>query len=212
MKVIALNGSPRKNWNTFTLLDEALKGARSKGAVVEMVNLYDLTYRGCVSCFACKRKGATVDQCITRDDLFPILRKIRESDAFILGSPIYFNCVTGEMRSLMERLCFPYISYDRKPSSFGRKIKTAFIYTMNVPEAYLETIGYAKMFTDNEKLLERVFGHSESLVVTETNQFEDYSKYASSMFDPQQRAIRHATVFVEDCKKAFELGTRMNNS
>jgi multimeric flavodoxin WrbA len=212
MKIIALNGSPRKNWNTYTLLEEASKGAQSRGAEVELINLYDIAYKGCVSCFACKRKGSILDQCVTRDGLFPILKKIRESDGFILGSPIYFNCVTGEMRSLMERLCFPYISYDRKPSSFGKKINTAFIYTMNVPEAYLEVSGYAKMFTDNEKLLERIFGHSMTLVVTETYQFDDYSRYASSMFDPEQRASRHDTIFKEDCKKAFALGIRLTGS
>jgi multimeric flavodoxin WrbA len=215
MKVIAINGSPRKNWNTYTLLDEALKGAKSRGAEVELINLYDVNYKGCISCFACKLKGKTVDQCVIKDGLFPILKKIRESDAFILGSPIYFGCVTGLMRSLMERLFFPYISYDsydKKPTSFGKKINTAFIYTMNVPESFLESIGYTKMFTDYAKLLERLFGHSETLVVTETYQFDDYSKYASAMFDPEQRATRHATVFKEDCKKAFELGMRMTGT
>jgi multimeric flavodoxin WrbA len=209
MKVIALNGSPRKQWNTYTLLEEALKGAQSKGAEVELINLFDLDYRGCISCFACKRKGVVVEQCVTRDGLYPVLQKIRECDALVLGSPIYFNCVTGQMRSLLERILFPYISYDQKPSSFGKVINTAFIYTMNVPQAYLDTVGYTRMFTDNAKTLERVFGRSEMLVVTETYQFEDYSQYASSMFDPRQRADRHATVFKEDCRKAFELGVRM---
>ena len=209
MKVIALNGSPRKNWNTYILLDEALKGAKSKGAEVELINLYDITYKGCISCFACKLKGNIVNQCVIKDSLYPVLQKIRESKGLILGSPIYFNCVSGEMRSLMERLFFPYISYDKKPSSFGRKINTAFIYTMNVPESFLGSTGYTKMFNDIAELMERIFGHSEMLIVTETFQFDDYHKYASSMFDPKQRAIRKATVFKEDCKKAFKLGMRM---
>jgi len=212
MKVIALNGSPRKNWNTHTLLCEALHGAESKGSEVELINLYDLNYKGCVSCFACKRKGVTLEQCVTRDDLFPVLQKIRFSDAFVLGSPMYFNCVTGEMRSFLERLCFPYISYDRKPPSFSRKINTAFIYTMNVPEQYLENVGYTRQFADNARLLEGIFGRCETLVSTETWQFDDYSKYASSMFDVEQRAHRHATVFKEDCRKAFELGIRLTGS
>jgi multimeric flavodoxin WrbA len=151
-----------------------------------------------------------VDQCVTKDDLLPVLERIRKSDAIILGSPIYFGCVTGEMRSLMERLFFPYVSYDGKPSSFGKKIKTAFIYTMNVPEKFLDSSGYSKMFNDNQKTLERVFGSpSEALISTETYQFDDYSKYDSSMFDVEQRATRHATVFKEDSKKAFELGERL---
>jgi multimeric flavodoxin WrbA len=212
MKVLAINGSPRKNWNTYTLLEEALEGAKSKAAEIELINLYDITYRGCISCFACKRKGVTLDQCATKDDLHPILKKVRESDAFILGSPIYFNCVTGEMRSFMERLFFPYISYDRKPSSFGKTINTAFIYTMNVPESYLDTHGYTQMFKSNARTLENIFGHSETLVVTETYQFDDYSKFDISMFDAEQRKTRKATIFREDCKKAYELGERIAES
>ncbi len=51
MKVIALNGSPRKNFNTGTLLKKALEGAESEGADTELINLYDLDYKGCNSCF-----------------------------------------------------------------------------------------------------------------------------------------------------------------
>lgn len=56
MKAIAVNGSPRRNWNTATLLRKALDGAKSVGADTELIHLYDMQYRGCISCFACKRK------------------------------------------------------------------------------------------------------------------------------------------------------------
>jgi len=54
MKVIAINGSPRKKWNTATLLEKTLDGAASRGADTELVHLYDLSYKGCISCFTCK--------------------------------------------------------------------------------------------------------------------------------------------------------------
>jgi multimeric flavodoxin WrbA len=54
---MAFNGSPRKTWNTATLLEKALEGAASKGAETELVHLYDVTFKGCISCFACKTKG-----------------------------------------------------------------------------------------------------------------------------------------------------------
>ena len=63
MKAIAINGSPRKSWNTDLILQEALKGAADAGAEVEMVHLYDLNFTGCRSCFACKRKGAEPAKC-----------------------------------------------------------------------------------------------------------------------------------------------------
>ena len=57
MKIMAFNGSPRKEWNTATLLKKTLEGASSQGAKTELIHLYDLNYKGCISCFACKEKG-----------------------------------------------------------------------------------------------------------------------------------------------------------
>lgn len=56
-----INGSPRKNFNTAKLLKEAAKGAQEAGAETEIVNLYDLNYKGCMSCLVCKRKGNTTN-------------------------------------------------------------------------------------------------------------------------------------------------------
>ena len=56
MKAIAINGSPRRNWNTDTLLKKALKGADSVGAETELIHLYNLNFKGCNSCFFCKIK------------------------------------------------------------------------------------------------------------------------------------------------------------
>ena len=52
MKALGVNGSPRKKWNTATLLKKALEGAASEGAKATLVHLYDLDYKGCISCFA----------------------------------------------------------------------------------------------------------------------------------------------------------------
>jgi len=208
-KILAVNGSPRKNWNTHILLEKCLEGAKDAGAEAELYNLYDIDFKGCTSCFACKRKGVVIDKCAIKDELEPVLQKIRECDALILGSPIYFSSVTGEMRSFMERLIFPYSSYEGKPSSFSKKINTAFIYTMNAPAFALPFIGYSKLFKGNKKLMERIFGSSESLIVTSTYQFDDYSNYAMTLFDGDKRLKRRETVFVEDCKKAFALGKKL---
>ncbi len=59
MRLLTVNGSPRKNWNTDTLLKHAVDGATSQGAETETVHLYDLEYKGCKSCFACKKKGGS---------------------------------------------------------------------------------------------------------------------------------------------------------
>ena len=211
MKIVAINGSPRKGWNTHTLLEKILEGARENQAETEIIHLYDLVYQGCISCFSCKRKGILLDCCAIKDDLLPVLQKVKNCDALVLGSPIYFSAVTGELRSFIERLCFPYISYDNQPPSFGKQIKTALVYTMNCPEEVLEEIGYMQRFLADEALMKRIFGHSELLLSTETWQFDDYEKYASSMFDANQRKQRHETVFQQDCADAFALGKRLSD-
>jgi multimeric flavodoxin WrbA len=207
MKVLAINGSPRKKWNTATLLQHALNGAASKGAETELVHLYDLAYTGCISCFSCKlKRGKSYGKCAVQDDLTPILEKIRDVDALILGSPIYFGSVTGMMRCFMERLLFPYLTYTRPPTSlFPKQIPTAFIYTMNVSEQQMKEY-YGGHIISNENVLKMMFGKAESLCSFETYQFEDYNKIVFSYFDPEERKERQRKVFPKDCEKAFELG------
>lgn len=211
MKVIAINGSPRKKWNTAMLLEKALEGARSQGAETELVNLYDINYKGCESCFACKLKGGkSYGRCNIKDDLTPILDRITESDALILGSPIYLGTATGEMRSFFERLIFPYLVYDKEGSTlFPKRIPVSFIYTMGVTEEVMKEIGYLEQFKLAESFVERIIGKSESLLVTDTYQFNDYSKYVSSRFDPEAKLKRREEIFPKDCEKAFEIGARL---
>ena len=213
-KIIAINGSPRKKWNTATLLKNALEGAESQGAETELVNLYDLDFKGCKSCFSCKTKGSrSYGKCAVKDDLTPILERIEDVDAIILGSPIYLGTVTGAMRSFIERLIFPYLTYtDPIQSLFPKKIHSAFIYTMNIAEEQIKEYGYATQFNTNENYLNLIFGESESLFGYDTYQFRDYSKVVADRFDEKKKAKRRKEVFPEDCKKAFEMGARFAGS
>jgi multimeric flavodoxin WrbA len=210
MKVIAFNGSPRKKWNTATLLEKALEGAASRGAKTELIHLYDLNYKGCISCFACKTKGGkSYGRCAVKDDLTPVFRKIEKADAIILGSPIYFGTVSGEMKSFMERLLFPYSVYTDPPGSlFPRRIKTGFIYTMNITEEMMKEWGYIENFKRHEMTLQRIFGDSEYFCSFDTYQFDDYSKMVATRFDPVKKAQRRKEIFPIDCNKAFDMGVR----
>ena len=211
MKVIAFNGSPRKQWNTATMLKKALEGSASQGAETKLVHLYDLNFNGCISCFACKTKeGKYYGSCAVKDEITPFLEEIKEVDAIILGSPMYIHSVTGKMRSFMERLLYPYIEYtDPFSSLFPRKINTGIIYTMNCPEEQLKERGYDRYFVQNEEMLKMIFGSSETVYSCETLQFEDYGKVVSSRFDPEKRLERHREFFPIDCQKAFAMGVRL---
>ena len=210
MKVIAINGSPRKKWNTATLLEKALEGAASEGAETELIHLYDLNFKGCTSCFACKLKnGKSYGKCAMKDELTPVLSKLKDADAVILGSPIYLGNSTGEMRSFMERYVFPYLVYSNDiPSLYPKNIPVGFIYTMGVKEENFDLFGFNKTIELNEYFTARIFGYSESMYSTDTYQFDDYSKYVADRFDPVEKAKRRKEVFPLDCQKAFEMGAR----
>jgi multimeric flavodoxin WrbA len=210
--IIAINGSPRKTANTAKLLQSAVDGfCAGTGAQGEIVNLYDLKFKGCVSCFACKLKGAkSYGKCAHIDELTPILEKIEHADALVFGSPVYFGNVTGEMRSFLERLLFQYLVYDKNYSSLNtNKIPTAFIYTMNVDENRMKEFQYPSMLAVMEKFIINIFGACEALYVTDTKQFDDYSKYVSEAFDPAHKAKRHEEHFPAELKRARELGKNM---
>ncbi|MBI4857573.1 MAG: flavodoxin family protein [Acetobacterium woodii] len=211
MNIIAINGSPRKKENTATLLEKALEGAADKGAQTELIHLYDLNYKGCISCFACKRIGGkSYGKCAVKDDLTAVFEKIETADALVLGSPIYFGEVTGEMRSFLERLFFQYHVYDKQRTVlFPKKIKTGFIFTMNAPEKVLKDIKYDMKFKGYESILTHFFGSAKTLEVTDTWQFPDYSKFEATSFNVDAKAKRRREVFPNDCEKAYGLGVEL---
>lgn len=212
MRIMAFNGSPRKtNWNTVTLLKHALEGAASVGAETELVQLYGLKFSGCISCFSCKKISRKRDGiCAVQDDLTPVLDRVRDADALIVGTPVYYGSESASTRALLERLCFPYHKYSKDAKSlFPRRINTALIYTMNVNEDLLKMAGYDQHFGLTRMTLQMHFGTCEVLVSTDTLQYSDYDKYESEMFDAHAKVRRHAEVFPEDCTRAFELGIRV---
>jgi multimeric flavodoxin WrbA len=211
LKLLAINGSPRKTWNTATLLEESMKGAASQGAATVMIHLYDLSFKGCISCFACKTiGGASYGRCSVKDDLAPVLEKVMESDVLILGSPIYFGSVTGGMQSFLERLQFPFLTYTDPPASiFPGKIRTGLICTLGADENMAKERGFDARVAVHEFILKMIFGNSQALCSYDTYQFDDYSKVFAPRWDPEKKAKRRAEVFPDDCRRAFEMGKRL---
>lgn len=100
-KVLCICGSPRKDGNSQAIAQRIMDVASSLGAETETVRLYDLNFKGCVACMACKT-GA--EECAHQDDLTPVLKKVREADILLLASPVYFAQVSGEFKSFMDRM------------------------------------------------------------------------------------------------------------
>lgn len=215
-KVIVLNASPRKNFNTAKLLKEAQRGAENVGAEVEYFNLYEYNFLGCRSCFACQRKGSTTNGvCAIRDDIKPILEKCINSDAIIIGSPVYFSYPTGVFRSFMERLLFANHTYmvDRENGGLQRRldkiIPTGIIFTMNCPKDLAKEINYHTILDENIKSFNHIMGYAEGLYSYDTKQFADFSKYNCDLFDENHKNEVQQIQFPKDLEKAFELGKKL---
>ena len=214
-KALFINGGPRKNKNTVQVMQRAMDGARDAGAEVEIVHLYDLNFKGCKSCFACKLKNAKTDGiCAIKDDLRPVLVKAHEADVIVLGSPVYYSYPTGELRSFMERLMFPVDTYMLDENGIRQRywqktIPTAMILTMNCPEQWLEKFSYSTLLGINSELLKELFGYSETLMVCNTYQFNDYSKYDCNLFPEEMKRKHRDEHFPIDLQRAYELGKRL---
>ncbi|MDY6857372.1 MAG: flavodoxin family protein [Thermodesulfobacteriota bacterium] len=102
MKVVAFNGSPRKDGNTTILINHVLAELKREGIETELVQLAGKNIHGCIACFKCL---ANKDQrCSIKDDILnECIEKMLGAQGILLGSPTYFSDVTGEMKALIDR-------------------------------------------------------------------------------------------------------------
>lgn len=101
MKVVAFNGSPRKEGNTFQALSLVMNELTSEGIETELVQLGSSPIRGCRACFKCFELKDR--RCIQKDDLNAFMEKMIESDGILIGSPTYFANVSTEVKALIDR-------------------------------------------------------------------------------------------------------------
>ena len=204
-KIVAINASPRKGWNTDMIVMEAAKGAESAGAYIKKTDLYKIEkFTGCISCFGCKMEK-NLGQCIYKDGLAPVLEEIRKADGLIIGSPNYLGDFSAAFRSLYERLVFQYITYNTEVQSYNdHRIPVLLIMTSNAPDD-----SYMELMNKYKAVFESFIGPTEILAVGETMQVSDYSQFNWTMFNAEDRKVRRETVFPEQCRKAFEAGARL---
>lgn len=215
MNIYAVNASPRKNRNTATILRGALEGAGSvehpEAINVELIHINDLPFSACVSCFECKRTASkSYGKCALNDPLTPVIEKLSAADGIIFGSPVYFGNITGKMKSFLERLLFPYCTYDEGYATISpKKMPISFIYTMNIDKKTMEEHRYRENFAVMETFLEMIFSKPATLYVNNTYQFDDYSKYTVRCFSEQEKRLYKEAQFPIDCQSAFNLGKDM---
>ena len=206
-RIVAINASPRFNWNTARLVEAAAEGAREAGAEAEIIHLYKLEpFKGCISCFGCKLQE-TFGSCVVKDSLTDVLDKIRRADGLILGSPNYLSEMTAGFRALFERLVFQSLTYNKeRPNCNEHMITIVFITTSNCAESLYDKLGYTAMLKRYKWLLERHVGPTKIMICGNTLQVDDYGKYDWTVFDPEEKKERHDKVFPAKLREAYELG------
>ena len=102
MKVVAFNGSPRKEGNTFQSLQIVLAELQKEGIETELIQVGGKALHGCTACYGCY-KNKDRECVIKKDDLNSYVAKMIEADGIIIGSPVYFSNVTSEVKAFMDR-------------------------------------------------------------------------------------------------------------
>lgn len=104
MNVLLINGSPRKKGNTNRLLEEVASQLEKNGISSEIVHIGNGAVRGCSACGQCGRNGG---RCIFDDDICnTLIDKMAQSDALIVGSPVYYGAPAGQVLSLIQRMAY----------------------------------------------------------------------------------------------------------
>jgi multimeric flavodoxin WrbA len=106
MKVVAINGSPRKEGNTYLLLKTVMSELEAEGIETELIQLADgPPLQGCIACYQCAQRK-NMKCAIETDALNEYFAKIQNADGLLLGSPVYFSDITAGMKAFIERCGF----------------------------------------------------------------------------------------------------------
>ena len=117
MRVLLINGSPRREGNTFLALREVAKVLEQEGIESEIVGIGTRAVRGCIACAKCKERGE--NRCVFEDDICnEVSAKMAECDAVIIGSPVYYGQPNGTVLSLLQRMLYSAGKYfEGKPAA-----------------------------------------------------------------------------------------------
>jgi multimeric flavodoxin WrbA len=110
MQILGISGSPRRGGNTEIIINEALSAAVSEGAKVTFICLSDYQLAPCTACGTC----FDTRQCTIQDDVETLYQQILNADGLVLGSPSYFQGITAQMKTFIDRIGYLHIARGRK--------------------------------------------------------------------------------------------------
>ncbi|MBU3914008.1 flavodoxin family protein [bacterium] len=100
MRILSIQGSPRKKGNSATITKRFLEIAGERGAVIEEYRLNEMKYKACQACYACKTK---FEHCCLKDDLTPVLKALPECDMVVISTPVYFADISAQTKAFIDR-------------------------------------------------------------------------------------------------------------
>ncbi len=130
-KVVIFNGSPRMDGNTATILKMIERGAREHHAEVKSYTLFKMKFMACQGCFGCRMQ----EDCMVNDELKKALSDVKDADAVVIGSPVYFMQVTGPVKNMYDRF-FPLIGEGGAPRFGEKKIVTVYSQDHEDPDMF----------------------------------------------------------------------------
>ena len=206
-KIIIIDGGPRKTYNTASMLKKFAEGANSVSDSIEVktYRLYDIQYKGCMSCMACKIKDKASNICKFKDALTPILEEIAQADGLALGSPIYFGEITAQMRAFLERLTFPWLSYNDYSLTAPKRMPVVLIETLNGTRELNNSNGYGSM----DYCMKAALGEPEHIIAYNTYQVNNYDRYELAGFSEEEKQKYHDEHWEQDLQSSFDAGRRM---
>lgn len=101
MKVVAFNGSPRKNGNTHHAIKIVAEELKKEGIKVEIIQVGNKPIRGCLACYKCAKNKD--EKCAIDDNVNEWIQKIKQADGIILGSPVHFSGISGTLKCFLDR-------------------------------------------------------------------------------------------------------------
>ena len=160
-KVLVVLGSPRKKGNSTTLAKRIIKGAETAGAIVERIYLHGQDIAPCNACYACRKENAK--GCVIDDDMQSIYKKLVDSYAWVIASPVYWFTMSAQTKLFMDR-CFALLGY-KKNVFKGKRIAIAMSYAdadpfssgcVNALRAFQDAFAYA-----GSKIVGMVYGSAD---------------------------------------------------
>lgn len=121
-KILIISGSPKREGNTESLIEEFAKGARTKNAEIEIVHAAFLKYKsnGCTSCRACQSSDKY--ECVINDEARPVLKRMADVDVIAMATPLYFFSASAQLKLIFDRM-FSLYKWDNESGTMKTPLK-----------------------------------------------------------------------------------------